>query len=591
MVDNDNLIAPALPRSTSVYLAELHKRDIIAPATVTVVLPPEPTIETGALVVPGNLPYSAGVTKGGDAYVTVPIEPAPGVNGFAPRLAINYGGGRERQRSAESLPGDTLGYGWNLSGFSTVRRCVKHRTGTAAVQMNNNDSLCLDGEPLVLKSGTHFAENAEYRTVRESYRKIVLKGSGADIWLEVTGPDGTVSEYGRTADSRLRNVEYLDVDGAALEPVFTGPFLWSVNKQTGAFGNTIIYAYHEDEVAGARYPREIRYGDDGDARLLFEYVIRSDLAAVSLSSVAQQTRVLLHTVRVVLDAHSVRTYRMKSETANGRRQFDQVQVCGFDEDSGTSYKCLRPLDIDWEAPPMSPPVDKVLLARITDPLGRETAFDYGTLTTGATHDFLFAERPFGNAATPADAAEVTTGTGTAIRAVVTAVRRSNGIGGEHTMSYAYQGKGYNSERNWGLLGFPATRVADGASGIVTYYQYRLDFPYYAEIAAIRQYDGPYDAVSGSADTFDEKLLFRQELAYAKESLSHGSVLPYIEKAVEFHYEGGEAIGLTQTESTFAPFTGDLPTQLTRTTKVAHSETHSGGGTPWGAPPTYALSDE
>ena len=111
----------------------------------------------------------------------------------------------------------------------------------------------MDGEPLVLKSGVHFAENAEYRTLRESYRKIVLKGSGADIWLEVTGPDGTVSEYGRTADSRLRNVEYLDVDGA-LEPVFRGPFLWSVNKQTGAFGNTIIYAYHEDEVAARAIP-------------------------------------------------------------------------------------------------------------------------------------------------------------------------------------------------------------------------------------------------------------------------------------------------------------------------------------------------
>ena len=65
MVDNDNPIAcpPALPRSTSVYLAELHKRDIIAPATATVVLPPEPMIETGALVAPGNLPYSAGVTR------------------------------------------------------------------------------------------------------------------------------------------------------------------------------------------------------------------------------------------------------------------------------------------------------------------------------------------------------------------------------------------------------------------------------------------------------------------------------------------------------------------------------------------------
>ncbi len=192
-------------------------------ATATVLLPPEPTIETGALVVPGNLPYSAGVTKGGDAYVTVPIEPAPGVNGFVPRLAINYGGGRERQRDTESLPGDTLGYGWHLSGFSTVRRCAKNRAGNAAVRMTNADSLCLDGEPLVLKSGTHFAKNAEYRTLRESFKKIVLKGAGFNTWFEVTGPDGTVSEYGRTEDSRLRNVEYVEVDGIS-SPVFTDPF-------------------------------------------------------------------------------------------------------------------------------------------------------------------------------------------------------------------------------------------------------------------------------------------------------------------------------------------------------------------------------
>ncbi len=562
---------------------------LLGSADVTVLLPPEPTIETGALVVPGNLPYSAGVTKGGDAYVTVPIEPAPGVNGLVPRLAINYGGGRERQRDTESLPGDTLGYGWHLSGFSSVRRCAKNQPGDAAVRMTNADGLCLDGEPLVLKSGTHFAENAEYRTLRESYRKIVLKGVGFNTWFEITGPDGTVSEYGRTADSRLRNVEYVEVDGIS-SPVFTAPFLWSVNKQTDAFGNKMVYAYHEDELAGVRYPQEIRYGDDGDARLLFEYVARSDLAAVTLASVSQETRVLLHTVRAVLDAHSVRTYRMKSETASGRRQLDKIQLCGFAEDSGTSYKCLRPLDIDWEAPPISLPVDKVLLAKIKDPLGRETAFDYGTLTTDATHDFLFTERPFGNAATPANAAEVTTDTGTAIRAVVTAVRRSNGIGGEHTTSYAYQGKGYDSTRNWGFLGFPATRVTDGASGIVTYYQYRLDFPYYAELAAVRQYDGVYDAVSGSADTFDEKLLFRQELAYARESLSHGSVLPYVEKTVEFHYEGGKQIGLTQTESSLT-LTGGFPTQLTRTTRTAHGETHSGGGTPWGALPTYTLSEE
>ena len=31
-------------------------------------------------------------------HVNIPIAPAPGVNGLAPRLSIAYGGGRKRQR-------------------------------------------------------------------------------------------------------------------------------------------------------------------------------------------------------------------------------------------------------------------------------------------------------------------------------------------------------------------------------------------------------------------------------------------------------------------------------------------------------------
>ena len=60
--------------------------------------------------------------------------------------------------------------------------------------------------------------------------------------------------------------------------------------------------------------------------------------------------------------------------------------------------------------------------------------------------------------------------------------------------------------------------------------------------------------------------------------------------MEFHFEGGKQIGLTQAESTLT-LSGGLPTQLAQTTRVAHSETHSGGGTPWGALPTYTLSEE
>ena len=65
----------------------------------------------------GATPYRTGVTQGGDAYVNIPIEPAPGVNGLVPMISIDYSGGRDAELAEQSQPWDTLGYGWHLSGF------------------------------------------------------------------------------------------------------------------------------------------------------------------------------------------------------------------------------------------------------------------------------------------------------------------------------------------------------------------------------------------------------------------------------------------------------------------------------------------
>ena len=77
----------------------------------------------------GATPYRTGVTQGGDAYVNIPIEPAPGVNGLVPMVSIDYSGGRDGELAEQSQPWDTLGYGWHLSGFSAVRRCFVNQMG------------------------------------------------------------------------------------------------------------------------------------------------------------------------------------------------------------------------------------------------------------------------------------------------------------------------------------------------------------------------------------------------------------------------------------------------------------------------------
>ena len=215
--------------------------------------PPQPTLVTST--VPGNLPHDLGVTKGGDAYVNIPILPAPGVAGLEPRLSIDYGGGRQRQLLDRHDPADTLGYGWRISGLSAIHRCVKN-TDAGSIALGSGDALCLNGEPLVLIAGAHLTAGAEYRTYRESFARVKAKGSASALWFEALLPDGGRGEYGNTADSRLR----------ATLASRSGDLVWSLNREEDIFDspdgspdNDMTITYHEDETALVRQPSEISY--------------------------------------------------------------------------------------------------------------------------------------------------------------------------------------------------------------------------------------------------------------------------------------------------------------------------------------------
>ena len=593
------------------------------PITVTVDYPAEPAlVETGTRA--GTLPYEAGVTKGGDAYINIPIEPVPGVNGLEPMLSIDYSGGRDRTRMAASLPGDTLGYGWRVSGFSTIRRCIKNQPADQTLAIGKSARLCLDGEPLIRVSASsersandaYWAIGTEYRTLRESFHRIVLKGTDEALWFEVTTPDGSVKEYGRTGDSRLKHIRYVQVSGDRdserelfggdqyHREVATDHYLWSINKHTDAFGNTMHYSYVEDERNAVRHPARIMYGEVDpatgahDAVIAFQYVPRSDLAAVYMgpveNGVGQRQDLRLLAVQVQLDSKRVRTYRFKSErTTSGWQRLEKIQLCGFNT-SGTTRECLTPITLKWAEPTATVPHTVTAVSELTDPLGRVTEFTYDTLTRSGTHTFLFDERPFGAPTTPSNVAmlsppplgegESAPAHGGALKTVVTRVRRSNGIGGWHATEYAYLGRGFESTRHWGYLGFFATRQTDVASGVVTYTQYRLDYPYFGEIAAVHQYQGNY--------TSSARILSRRVMDHAHRNLTHlggaYSVLPYVQRSTDWHYEGATLLGATQREAALT-MPGNLLDAVTETVTIGHGATVSGSGSVWGDAPTYTIT--
>ena len=166
-------------------------------------------------------------------------------------------------------------------------------------------------------------------------------------------------------------------------------------------------------------------------------------------------------------------------------RLNELQTCGY-EPSG-AYHCLSPLEIGWLDAAGGTWVDE-----LTDPMGAATTFAIATLSASDPHDFALGadDTPFGATSLPANTRALPA-RGANVKPVVTGVTRSDGIGGTRQTSYAYLGRGVESTLNWGFLGFHAIRETDAASDIVTYTQYRLDYPYFGRPARVVRYDGNY----------------------------------------------------------------------------------------------------
>ncbi|MDP5211227.1 SpvB/TcaC N-terminal domain-containing protein, partial [Microbulbifer sp. 2205BS26-8] len=509
------------PWKTSPWVA-VHNLEGITPA---VSLSPGHT--------PGALPYSAEVSQQGDAEISIPLQGAPGVNGLVPRIDIHYSGARFRERNNESLPEDFLGYGWRLSGFGEIRRCVVGRPNADEIALDTSDSLCLNGKPLVLVSGAHFQPGAKYHTQEESFHSIeIMRNTEEDTiarrWFRVQSPDGHIREYGNTPDSRL---------GVGT----SAKFGWSLNKVTDTFDNTIRYKYHNDTVEGINYPLEVVYGNAGDAKITFEYGTRSDAPPQPLGpgDIQQEQLVLLHHVKVSLNNQLLRAYKFISEDegeVENYRRLKHLQLCAYNE-NGTNPQCLEPMTFNWIEPNGANPIDfKTGIAEVIDTVGKAVQFHH-TMISATASDGLFFERPFGQGIVPAEASPLQP-VGGEYRCVVSEVWRSNGVAnGWHKTAYSYQGTGLVSDRNRGFLGYYAQKAHDLESGRVTYRQFRLDYPHIGTVSRVHEYEGPYPAHSQVL----AKQQFRDEtiaLAFPKASTLH--TVPA--QRVDTVYEGGQVIG-------------------------------------------------
>lgn len=106
------------------------------------------------------------VSLTGGANYKIPIAVPPGINGVQPEVALTY-----NSQSGNGL----AGYGWNLSGISTISRIAStkfHDNNIDPVDYDSSDRFSLDGQRLMLKSGTYGKNGAIYQT--ENYSNLII---------------------------------------------------------------------------------------------------------------------------------------------------------------------------------------------------------------------------------------------------------------------------------------------------------------------------------------------------------------------------------------------------------------------------------
>ncbi|QPJ61613.1 MAG: hypothetical protein G3M70_06825 [Candidatus Nitronauta litoralis] len=176
--------------------------------------------------------FSAGTT--GSSTFSLPLRVPPGTRGMQPELEIVY--------DSDSDNG-YLGLGLFLNGLSEIRRCpatLAQDGFKGTLNYDEDDRFCLDGNGvndgrLKVISGNYGADGSEYRTERDTFRKIVARskaGSGPasfDVWLK----DGTYLQYGTAGSNGSR----------VMNSQGKGVRIWALNSVTDRNGNYYFIKY------------------------------------------------------------------------------------------------------------------------------------------------------------------------------------------------------------------------------------------------------------------------------------------------------------------------------------------------------------
>ena len=196
----------------------------------------DPTIHIGSEPVNNLSNYDVGSPKGafsvngsGSAIYKISIE-APNGGSLSPSIGVSY-----NSQSGNGL----AGFGFNVTGLSCITRGCRdlyHDRQITGLSYGIGDALFLDGQRLILKSGTYGFNGSTYTPEGDPYTIVTLHNNvnTSPCWFSVVCADGKIYQLGNTNDSRLSFVNRKNVTCIAA---------WYINQTTDVHSNLVKYHY------------------------------------------------------------------------------------------------------------------------------------------------------------------------------------------------------------------------------------------------------------------------------------------------------------------------------------------------------------
>lgn len=319
--------------------------NISVPPSTGVMVPPSPSIAT----IPsedlnstkvGILGGQFRVDENGSATYFLPLKLPSAPGNVKPEVSINYSSGAGN---------GIMGVGWNIGGLSRVYRCRQTQESfqeNVPISLTTNDRFCLDGQPLVLVSGSYGAVNSQYVTEIYLGIRVTARGgsSGNPSYFEVEKEDGSVWTYGASASANLLSSTNKTIS-------------WGLTQIKDNVSNAIDYTYAKgggtgygtneiliDEISYGGNRIKFNYNEDGNRGDTYTRYVHG--SKVESKAILTSIVVWNHNYIPLLSYHfdyQRQTYQSSSDNS----QLVEIRQC---DGSITNGVCTQPDTFTYSAP-------------------------------------------------------------------------------------------------------------------------------------------------------------------------------------------------------------------------------------------------